>query len=53
MTRDELQRRAEEHAAEAERLHANRWGLINNEIKAGAHASLAVYYAGEAARSAG
>jgi hypothetical protein len=52
MTRDELQRRAERHAAEAERLLANRWGFINNDIKAGAHASLAVYYANEASKSA-
>jgi hypothetical protein len=53
MSRDELQQRAEFHAAEAERLLANRWGFINNEIKAGAHASLAVYYADAARAAAG
>lgn len=53
MTRDDLQRRAEHHAAEAERLLANRWGFINNDIKAGAHATLAVFYANEAAKALG
>lgn len=53
MTRDELQRCAEHHAAEAERLLASRWGFINNDIKAGAHATLAVYYANAANKSAG
>jgi hypothetical protein len=53
MTRDDLQRRAELHAAEAERLLASRWGFINNDIKASAHATLAVYYASEANNSAG
>lgn len=52
MNRDELQRKAQEHAEEAERLLANRWGFINNDIKAGAHASLAVYYANRAAAEA-
>ena len=50
MTAHELQQQADHHAAEAERLLAGRWGFINNDIKAGAHASLAVYYANQAAR---
>jgi hypothetical protein len=41
---------AEQHAAEAERLLAGRLGLINNVIKAGVHATLAVYYATESHR---
>jgi hypothetical protein len=41
---------AEQHAAEAERLLAGRLGLINNVIKAGVHATLAVYYASESHR---
>ena len=43
---------AAEHAAEAERLLAGRLGLINNVIKAGVHATLAVYYATESQRTA-
>jgi len=46
-----LQQRAEDHAREAERLLAGRLGLLVNVIKAGVHATLAVYYAGEAQRS--
>ena len=41
----DLQQRAAYHAAEAERLLAGRLGLINNIVKAGVHATLAVYYA--------
>jgi hypothetical protein len=48
MTQTELQQRAEHHAGEAERLLTGRLGLINNIIKAGVHATLAVYYANEA-----
>jgi hypothetical protein len=51
MTRSELEQRAEHHAKEAERLLAGRLGLINNFIKANAHATLAVFYAAEAQRS--
>ncbi len=43
--------RAEHHAREAERLLAGRLGLINNYVKAGVHATLAVYYS-SVARSA-
>ena len=43
MPQSELERRAEHHANEAERLLARRLGLINNVIKAGVHATLAVY----------
>jgi hypothetical protein len=43
---------AAQHAAEAERLLAGRLGLINNVIKAGVHATLAVYYAAESRRTA-
>ncbi len=42
------QRLAEHHAKEAERLLAKRWDVITTVIKAGAHASLAVYYATQA-----
>ena len=45
------QQRAEHHAAEAERLLTGRLGLINNVIKAGVHATLAVYYATESQRA--
>jgi hypothetical protein len=38
------QERAEHHAKEAERLLTGRLGIITNYVKAGAHASLAVYY---------
>jgi len=37
--------RAEHHAKEAERLLAKRWDVITTVIKAGSHATLAVYYA--------
>jgi len=36
---------AARHAQEAERLLARRFGLIDNTLKAQAHATLAVYYA--------
>jgi hypothetical protein len=51
MSQTELQQRAEYHRGEAERLLAGRLGLINNVIKAGVHATLAVYYAAEAQRT--
>jgi hypothetical protein len=51
MTQSELEQRAEHHAREAERLLAGRLGFINNVIKAGVHATLAVYYATQAQRS--
>jgi hypothetical protein len=44
------QQRAEQHAREAERLLAGRMGFINNIVKAGVHATLAVYYSAEANR---
>ena len=50
MTRSELQERAEHHAREAEKLLSGRLGLINNIIKAGVHATLAVYYSAQAQR---
>ena len=50
MNRTNLQHRAEHHASEAERLLAGRLGFITNIIKAGAHATLAVYYADAAHR---
>jgi len=37
-------RLAEQHAKEAERLLANRFGPINLFVKAQVHATLAVYY---------
>lgn len=40
----DLEQNAERHAKEAERLLAGRMGLITNIIKAGVHATLAVYY---------
>jgi hypothetical protein len=52
MTTVDAQQLAEGHAKEAERLLAGRMGLINNVIKAGVHATLAVYYAGQSERSA-
>jgi hypothetical protein len=52
MSDSELEQRAEHHAAEAERLLAGRLGVISNIVKAGVHATLAVYYAGRAERSA-
>jgi hypothetical protein len=36
--------RAERHASEAERLLRGRLGLISNQVKAEAHATLALYY---------
>jgi hypothetical protein len=51
MNETDPQQRAEHHAAEAERLLAGRLGLINNFIKAGVHATLAVYYATESHRA--
>ena len=50
MSQSELGQRAAHHASEAERLLAGRLGLINNVIKAGVHATLAVYYATQAQR---
>ncbi len=38
------QKRAEYHAREAERLLVSRFGIITNMVKAGVHATLAVYY---------
>jgi hypothetical protein len=46
------QQRAEYHAQEAERLLAGRLGFINNVIKAGVHATPAVYYGTQAQRVA-
>ena len=46
----ELQQRAEHHASEAERLLAGRMGFINHIIKAGVHATLAVYYSSQVQR---
>ena len=51
MNQSDLQHRAEHHAGEAERLLTGRLGLINNIIKAGVHATLAVYYAAESERA--
>jgi hypothetical protein len=51
MSTADLEQRAEHHAKEAERLLAGRMGLINNIIKAGVHATLAVYYSSQARRS--
>ena len=42
--------RADHHAKEAERYLAKRWDVITNLIKAGAHATLAVYYSNESGR---
>jgi hypothetical protein len=50
MTKSDLEHRAEEHAKEAERLLAGRLGVITNIIKAGVHATLALYYATQAQR---
>jgi len=41
------QKLAEYHAKEAERLLAGRLGIITNIVKAGVHATLAVYYSTE------
>jgi hypothetical protein len=51
MSTAELHQRSEYHAEQAERLLAGRLGFINNIIKAGVHATLAVYYAAEAQRT--
>lgn len=51
MSATDPQQRAERHAKEAERLLAGRLGIITNIIKAGVHATLAVYYSGQAQRS--
>jgi hypothetical protein len=48
MDQSDLQQRATEHAAEAERLLAGRLGVITNMVKAEAHATLALYYATQA-----
>jgi hypothetical protein len=50
MSEHELQRRAEHHANEAERLLAGKLGVITNIVKAGVHATLAVYYTTQAQR---
>jgi hypothetical protein len=52
MSNPDLEQRAEHHAKEAERLLAGRLGVISNIVKAGVHATLAVYYANQAQRSA-
>ena len=52
MSNTELQQRAEHHAKEAERLLAGRMGIITNIVKAGTHATLAVYYSAQAQRLA-
>ena len=51
MNETDLQQLAEHHAREAERLLAGRLGFINNIIKAGVHAMLAVYYSTASQRS--
>ena len=38
--------RAEQHAAEAERLLRGKLGIVTNYVKAQVHATLALYYAG-------
>jgi hypothetical protein len=43
-TRSDLER-AEQHAAEAERLLNGRLGIVTNYVKAQVHATLALYYA--------
>lgn len=50
MNSEDPARRAEHHAAEAERLLAGKLGIVTNIVKAGVHATLAVYYSGEAHR---
>ncbi|MBV9416170.1 MAG: hypothetical protein JO363_14405 [Solirubrobacterales bacterium] len=52
MSQYELQQRAQHHANEAERLLAGKLGVITNMVKAGVHATLAVYYATQAQREA-
>jgi hypothetical protein len=51
MSTSELEQRAEHHAREAERLLEGRLGFITNIIKAGVHATLAVYYVSQAQRA--
>lgn len=51
MNESSLDQRAEHHAREAERLLAGKLGVITNIVKAGVHATLAVYYATEPQRS--
>ena len=50
MSSTDLEERADHHAKEAERLLATRMGWINLVIKAGVHATLAVYYSNLAQR---
>jgi hypothetical protein len=50
MSSSEPEQRAKHHASEAERLLAGRLGIITNLVKAGVHATLAVYYSNEAQR---
>jgi hypothetical protein len=50
MNQSDLDQRAEHHAQEAERLLAGRLGWLPNVIKAGVHATLAVYYSTQAQR---
>jgi hypothetical protein len=50
-SQQDLRQLADRHAREAERLLAGRMGFINSTIKAGVHASLAIYYSSEARRS--
>ena len=50
MSQYELQQRAQHHANEAERLLGGKLGVITNMVKAGVHATLAVYYAAQAQR---
>jgi hypothetical protein len=45
MSHLEQRQRAEQHATEAERLLARRFGFLDNTLKAQAHTTLAVYYA--------
>jgi hypothetical protein len=51
MSKAELEQRREHHASEAERLLAGRLGIITNIIKAGVHATLALYYSAQAQHS--
>jgi hypothetical protein len=44
VTSTDLQR-AEQHAAEAERLLKGKLGIVTNYVKAQVHATLALYYA--------
>ncbi len=49
-TQQDLRQLADRHANEAERLLSGRWGWITSVLKAGVHASLAIYYSAEARR---